>query len=77
MSGKRRDFTWKAWQHNVVPLPPLGTRLSAVCDALDEYGQEGWELVSVVDGYAYFKRQHWDDYEGSVPVDDEGDADAP
>ena len=24
---------------------------------LNQYGNEGWELVQIIDGYAFFKRQ--------------------
>lgn len=41
------------WEYNLINLTG---RASTDCDFLDSLGSDGWELVSVSDGVAYFKR---------------------
>ena len=40
-----------AWEYAAVPLLPHNTK-----QILDNWGDDGWELVAVVDNVAYFKR---------------------
>ena len=43
--------TVQRWEYATAPLIP-----HALKEILDNWGDEGYELVAVVDGVAYFKR---------------------
>jgi hypothetical protein len=45
------------WEYKVVE-PDDKIETQAMAEAhLNQYGNEGWELVQIIDGYAFFKRQ--------------------
>jgi len=52
--GQRQGATSTQWEYM---LKPLGVPEREVPPILNELGMQGWELVTVSDGRAYFKRQ--------------------
>ena len=56
--SKRRVMPGEwGWQYNVFRVSPVTEDgLAQLCNDLDDMGIESWELVSVSDGFAYFKR---------------------
>ena len=45
------------WQYKVVEVSIPGTECRDIENTLNYFGKDNWELVSVDDGIAYFKRK--------------------